>query len=347
MDDEVRRAGEVLMRRLLALLPLLPLAACASTPPITGLPPIQITASGETDPVGTAKADAADDPAIWVDPANPNRALIIATDKKAGLHVYDLTGKDRAFIEGGRVNNVDVAGNIIVASDRNDGANAHLAVFRLDPATPAITSLGRAAAGAGEAYGLCLKKTAPGAPITAALIVKDGTVRVGTLALPEGADPTFTLAWDYKIPTQSEGCVFDGDTLYVGEEDAGIWRLVQNGTTATAHLVAPVDNQRLVADVEGLATIDHKGQRYLIASSQGDNAYAVFRLPSMDYVGRFAIAAGTYGATSETDGIEAVAGNFGPDYPDGLFLAQDGDNAPRAQNFKLVRWDRIAAALGL
>ena len=41
------------------------------------------------------------------------------------------------------------------------------------------------------------------------------------------------------------------------------------------------------------------------------------------------------------------AGNFGAAYPGGLFLAQDGDNAPAAQNFKLVRWDRIAAALGL
>jgi 3-phytase len=112
-------------------------------------------------------------------------------------------------------------------------------------------------------------------------------------------------------------------------------------------MVAPVDNQRLVADVEGLATIDHKGQRYLLASSQGDNAYAVFKLPSMDYVGRFAVAAGQFGATSDTDGIEAVAGNFGPAYPDGLFLAQDGDNAPRAQNFKLLRWDQIAAALGI
>ncbi|MCQ4005010.1 phytase, partial [Klebsiella pneumoniae] len=88
-------------------------------------------------------------------------------------------------------------------------------------------------------------------------------------------------------------------------------------------------------------------QRYLIASSQGDNAYAVFRLPSVEYVGRFAVAAGAFGATSETDGIEAVAGNFGVAYPDGLFLAQDGDNGTQAQNFKLVRWDQIAAALGL
>ena len=322
------------------------LAGCAASEPVfTGLPPVQVTASGETAPVGTGKADAADDPAIWIDPANPNRALIVATDKKAGLHVYDLTGKDIAFTQAGLVNNVDVAGNIIVASDRNDGVNAHLAVFRLDADKPAIVSLGRAAAGSGEAYGLCLKKTAPGAPITAALIVKDGTVRVGTLAV-EGT-PSFTVQWEYKIPTQSEGCVFDGDTLYVGEEDAGVWVLQQNGKGATARIVAPVDNQRLVADVEGLATIDHKGQRYLLVSSQGDNAYAVFRLPSVEYVGRFAVAAGAFGATSETDGIEAVAGNFGPAFPDGIFLAQDGDNAPKAQNFKLVRWDQIAAALGL
>ncbi|HEY0596484.1 phytase, partial [Sphingopyxis sp.] len=155
---------------------------CAASEPVfTGLPPVQVTASGETAPVGTGKADAADDPAIWIDPANPNRALIVATDKKAGLHIYDLTGKDIAFTQAGLVNNVDVAGNIIVASDRNDGVNAHLAVFRLDADKPAIVALGRAAAGTGEAYGLCLKKTAPGAPLTAALIVKDGTVRVGTL----------------------------------------------------------------------------------------------------------------------------------------------------------------------
>ena len=348
MDDEIWRAGEVLMRRLLTLLPLLSLAGCAAgAPMISGLPPVQVTASGETQPVGTNRADAADDPAIWVDPANPNHALIVATDKKAGLHVYDLAGKDIAFTQAGLVNNVDVADDIIVASDRNDGVNAHLAVFRLDAEGPAIIPRGRAAAGTGEAYGLCLKKSAPGQPITAALIVKDGTVRVGTLTLVEGAAPGFAVVWEHKIPTQSEGCVFDGDTLYVGEEDGGIWELKPDGKGATARLVAPVDNQRLVADVEGLATIDHKGERYLIASSQGDNAYAVFRLPGMDYVGRFAVAAGAYGATSETDGIEAVAGNFGPDYPDGIFLAQDGDNGALAQNFKLVRWDRIAAALGL
>ena len=45
--------------------------------------------------------------------------------------------------------------------------------------------------------------------------------------------------------------------------------------------------------------------------------------------------------------IELAAGNFGSDYPDGLFVAQDGQNAPEAQNFKLVSWKDIKAALGL
>jgi 3-phytase len=40
-------------------------------------------------------------------------------------------------------------------------------------------------------------------------------------------------------------------------------------------------------------------------------------------------------------------GSFGAAYPGGLFVAQDGDNAPRPQNFKLVSWERIARALGL
>src|SRR3546814_18473193 len=116
---------------------------------ISGLPPVQVTASGETQPVGTNRADAADDPAIWVDPANPNHALIVATDKKAGLHVYDLTGKDIAFTEAGLVNNLDVTGDIIVSTDRTAGVNAPLALFRLPANKPAIVPPGPPASVAG------------------------------------------------------------------------------------------------------------------------------------------------------------------------------------------------------
>lgn len=323
------------------------LAGCATTP--TGLPPVAVTAIAETVPVGTAAQDAADDPAIWRNAADPAASLVVATDKKAGLYVYSLDGKVRSFTDAGLVNNVDLldmgdAGIVVIASDRNDLARARLQLFRLDPATAKLTALGAVPGGAGEAYGLCLLRD--GAAILAYSVLKTGTVHESRITL--GTAPVATPLRTFTIPTQTEGCVADprSGTLYVGEEDAGIWRFVAGSTAG--ELVARVDNRQLVADVEGLALLaDGVDGGWLVASSQGDNAYAVFALPDLRPLGRFRIAPGTVGAAEETDGIALAGGSFGPAYPDGLFIAQDGHNAPAAQNFKLVSWAAIRAALGL
>jgi 3-phytase len=66
----------------------------------------------------------------------------------------------------------------------------------------------------------------------------------------------------------------------------------------------------------------------------------------MEPAGRFRIVAGRYGATSETDGVALMGGDFGPSFPAGLFIAQDGNNAPNAQNFKLVSWADVLKAVG-
>src|SRR4051812_16482465 len=50
------------------------------------------TAHVETEPVAHS-GDAADDPAIWINPADPSQSTIIGTDKKGCLAVYDLAGK--------------------------------------------------------------------------------------------------------------------------------------------------------------------------------------------------------------------------------------------------------------
>lgn len=338
---------------------LLALSACATTgakvPVVPTTPAASVQARGETVAVATANADAADDPAIWRNPADPAASLIVGTDKKAGLHVYDLTGADRFFIDAGRVNNVDLKdmgprGIIVAASDRNDPRNARLALFRLDPATAKLTRLGIVPVGAGEAYGVCLM--ADGDTLHAFNVIKDGTIRQVALDL-SGATPTGRIVRTMKLATQSEGCVADPRTrrLYVGEEDVGVWRFDAraDGPTTGTRIAAP-DGQRLVADVEGitLAPEGNGNGGYLIVSSQGDHAYAVYRLSDDTYVGRFRIAAGTsIGATEETDGIDFAAGDFGPAYPGGLFVAQDGYNPPRAQNFKYVAWADIKAALGI
>ena len=81
-------------------------------------------ATGETVPVGTANADAADDPAIWHNAANPAASLIVGTDKKAGLYVYGMDGKVKASSLTGRYNNVALHagdhGIVVIASDRSD-----------------------------------------------------------------------------------------------------------------------------------------------------------------------------------------------------------------------------------
>jgi 3-phytase len=338
------------------------LSACNAQPavPIAGLPPVIVTALGETEPVGTNNDDAADDPAIWRNPADPAASLIVATDKKAGLYVYGMDGKKRSFANAGLVNNVDLIelegqGIIVVASDRNDKKQAMLVLYRLDPATAELAPLGKVPAGKAEAYGVCLtagKFSGGGADgITAFSVLKNGEIRQMLLTV-SGNAVTKTKSRDLSVPTQPEGCAADtaNGHLYIGEEDAGIWQFPLDARSSNKGIiVAPIDNKRLVADVEGLTILTRPdGKNLLVASSQGDNAFAVFSLPEMQFKGRFAIGDGAnIGGVSETDGIAVMAGSFGADYPDGLFIAQDGDNGTKAQNFKLVSWKAISDALRL
>jgi 3-phytase len=330
------------------------LAGCAAAPrPALVLAPAPtVQARGETDPVGTSQADAADDPAIWRNPANPAASLIVATDKKAGLYLYGLDGHRRDFITAGLLNNVDLRdgvtiagqpGVLVAASDRTDRTRAAIALFRLDTAAARLSPIGRVPVAPGEAYGFCMGRIA--GQLYGFVVLKDGTIAQVALDLA-GAAPATRVVRRLKLATQSEGCVVDEDrgTLFVAEEDIGIWRFdARPDGPVAATPVATVDGRHLIADVEGLAIAGD----WLVASSQGDNAYALFRLSDNGFAGRFRIAAGRFGATSETDGIEIATGDFGPGYPGGLMVVQDGDNAPAAQNFKLVAWAEVLEALEL
>jgi len=159
---------------------------------------------------------------------------------------------------------------------------------------------------------------------------------------------------EFRTAGQPEGCVADDPLgwLYVGEEATGFYR-VGAAPEAPADLI-PVDrvgSGRLVADVEGIAIYrqsDDDG--YLVVSSQGDDAYAVYRrLPPNEYVGRFRIGDGPVDRVSGTDGLEVTSESLPMPYEQGLLVVQDGSNtAPRApQNFKLVPWRELQRALSL
>ncbi len=327
------------------------LAGCATTSvPQTATAPL-VAATAETDPVETA-ADAADDPAIWRNPADPAKSLVIGTDKKAGIHVYSLAGKRLSFTPADRLNNVDLrtVGTRVIAaaSDRADVDAAHVSLFTLDTAAARLVPLGRFPVGPGEAYGMCLWTRARDHALFGFVVLKDG--RIDQVAIDvSGGVPKVTTVRSMKLASQAEGCVVDDRTglLYVAEEDVGLWRFdADPAAPGTATPIAQVDGKTLVADAEGLA-LAPSGRRggYLVVSSQGDNAYTLYRLPGVTYAGRFRIGGGAIDGTSDTDGIDLMLGDFGPGYPGGLFVAQDGDNAPDTQNFKFVSWTAVRRAL--
>jgi 3-phytase len=349
-----------------ALLPAFLLSACATTSaPRAYLPAVDVPAQAETVPVGTANDDAADDPAIWRNAADPAASLIVGTDKKAGLYVYGLDGKVRDFVAAGALNNVDLRevamadGSrriLVAASDRSDRAEPRIALFTLGGASGKLASLGAvsflpAGHAPAEAYGLCMGgPLAAGELARAYVVLKDGTVAESALVEQGGAIAAPHLR-EVKFATQSEGCVVDdaARALYVAEEDVGIWKVPLDRVGLGAEVFARVGAEDgLVDDVEGLAIARKAdGTGWLVASSQGDNAYALFDPETGRLAGRFRINGGAIDGTSDTDGIEVALGDFGPAFPEGLFVAQDGNNAPDAQNFKLLSWQSIRAALGL
>ncbi|KJK53454.1 hypothetical protein UK23_00170 [Lentzea aerocolonigenes] len=232
----------------LALVPLFLTGPVPATPVIT---PTAITQTFEEP------ADA-DDPAIWVNPRNTERSVVLGTLKEGGLAAFDLNGRTIGVYPApqpptpgakpGRYNNVDVLGNRAFVSDRG---RDRIRVFQVDehgakditnPATkPVFSSTEQEVEKQHTVYGLAAGRvdgkdvvvTSRRNETTIALLHATGndTEKVSTLDLPG----TFTLpnGKQWTVCTepgegpQVEGMVIDErtSTLYAAQEDVGIWRI--------------------------------------------------------------------------------------------------------------------------
>ncbi|WP_291070092.1 phytase [Hyphomonas sp.] len=159
-----------------------------------------------------------------------------------------------------------------------------------------------------------------------------------------------------KLDTQLEGCVFD-ETLglmFVGEEDRGLWKLAYRETAPVPELIDEVGGRAgLVADVEGVSVWRGKdGAGWIVASAQTDNRYVVYdRKAPHAAMGSFSIGANTVlgiDDVTHTDGLDIHSGAL-PGFPRGVLIVQDdgNPNSGQDQNFKLVNWADIEAALTL
>ena len=335
----------------------------------------------ETQPVVDG-SDAADDPAIWINPVDPSASWIIGSNKRRGLEVYDLQGVRRWRLDAGRLNNVDlragvtVSGADLIVVGGTNRSTVTVDVWALDPVSGQLRDLLAAPIPAemDDPYGFCLYRSPRDGVLYAFATAREGGAVQWRLADTGAGTLRGERVRTIHTETQPEGCVADdaNGVLYIGEEGVGIWRLGAEPDDAAdaKELIATVrppedaetpdatSPHRLTADVEGLAVYAPPdagpGAGYLIASSQGNWTYVVFdRSPPHAYRGTFRIADGPQiDGAGETDGIEVVAVPVGPGYPRGMLVVQDGYNVDATgqdehQNFKVLSWGDVAAALAL
>lgn len=320
-----------------------------------------VFASVETEPVPSAN-DAADDPAIWVHPSDPSRSLIIGTDKKNGLEVYDLAGERVQSLPDGRMNNVDIRHGftlgdrqvaLVAATNRTDQT---LSLYAVDnDGRLSNVADGKLATGMADPYGLCMYRSSEGSYFVFANDGDSGAYKQWQLEA-RGSKVGARLVREFVVGSQAEGCAADDGAghLYIAEEDVGLWRYSAspNGGDIRKQIDS-VATGHLTDDAEGVAIFYGAGESgYLLVSSQGSNDYNVYRRGGEnEFIGKFAIVTGPEGidGTTDTDGIDVTSASLGSAFPHGVFIAQDGNNTSpsAAQNFKLVPWERIARALNL
>ena len=331
----------------------------ASPSPANVAPPataVAVNATIETSPVPSV-GDAADDPAIWVNPQDPTQSAIVGTNKQGGIAVYALDGKEIQYLPAGLLNNVDLRAGfslggkdavLVAASNRADNS---IALYRLDPSTRMLENVAARKIVTIATYGCCLYRSKKSGKVYYFVTSKTGDVEQWELFDNGSGKVDGKSVRRFKVGTQVEGCVSDDELghFYVSEETVGIWKYgaEPNAGEGRTQVDKTGPGGHLVADVEGLTIAYGKdGTGYLIVSSQGNNSYVIYRREQNNaYVKTFSIAAGNgIDGVEDTDGIDVTMANLGPAFPQGVFVAQDGINDKGNQNFKLVPLHSIIGA---
>lgn len=325
---------------------LLFMAAVCLAVPVAEVAPKRATQAVGNDP---------DDPALWRNHRDPGQSLVLGTNKVAGpdgaLVVFGLDGKIRQMVKGiDRPNNVDVEYGFAAGRGRMDIAvvterlKNRLRVFRVEP--NGVSELG-------------VVECCP-EPMGVALYRRPRDGAVFAIVAPKGrADsPRQDYLFQYQLHFENGALratlarrfgQFSGSKeieavavddalgfVYYSDEGAGIRKYHADPSHPEASKeLALFATEAYKGDREGLAIVaTGKSTGYLIATDQrpGNSVYHVYDRGTNKALFQFS------GGADSTDGIEAASGNFGPDFPHGLFVAMNSSS----KNFLLYDWRHIA-----
>jgi 3-phytase len=311
-----------------------------------------------------------DDPAIWVHPSEPERSLILGTDKAGaphgGLYVFGLDGKVRQKITGiDRPNNVDVEYGLTIGSRRVDIAvlteryKSRLRVFRIEPDGSGVSDI---SASLSVFQG---KRGNQAAPMGIALYHRPSDGAIFAI-VSRKTGPRDAYLWQYQLEDDGAGKVratkvrefgsFSGqgeieavavdDALgyvYYADEGDGIhkWHADPDHPDSGREL-AHFGKDGFKGDREGIAIYAKpEGTGYLVCTDQlpRNSEYRVYRRegrPANPHDHSEVVAVIRGGADS-TDGIEITAAALGSRFPQGLLVAMNSGG----RNFLLYPFPRF------
>lgn len=290
-----------------------------------------------------------DDPAIWVDPTDPNNIMILGTDKgdtNGGVYVFDMEGGiDTARSITGllRPNNVDVEYGLNIS----DSTTIDIAVFT-ERGRKSIRVLRLPDMVFVDNGGINVFEGEPdgdfNSPMGVAIFKDIATGNISAIVSRKNGPVDGTYLWQYRLTADSSGMVTGqlarkfgdyvgngeieaigvDDTLgfvYYSDEAFGIRKYLAHPDSSSEE-VAHFGDADFKEDREGIAiwpTASGKG--FIIVSDQQDHSFVLYpREGSADdphmhrLVGRWPLS------TEETDGCEVYAGPA-PGFPNGIFMA--------------------------
>ncbi len=332
------------------------------------LPVVETPLTVDDEDTQTPLRGDSDDPAIWINPIDGDKSIVIGTLKDGGLAVFDLQGNitqtvlPRPFGDI-RYNNIDLVygfelgGESVDLAVVSDRANDTLAVFKINPDTQQLEDVTAdniletifgVDDGEATAYGLATYKSPVSGTSYAFVTQADGNQVAQIELIDEGGKVSSNVVRTLQLPvptgeaadSQSEGLVIDQELgfLYVSlENEVGILKFSAEPAGGDRfQVIQPIGADYLTADIEGLSIYyGAGGSGYLIANSQGDSSYAVFsREGTNEYLGSFVVgdrdsAEGSIDQVNESDGLDVINVALGSAFPHGLLVLQDGANDPQ------------------
>jgi 3-phytase len=304
-----------------------------------------------------------DDPAIWINPADPAKSLIIGTDKNSegALYVFDLEGKivkDKVARGLKRPNNVDIAYGLMLNGKPTDIAittermTHKLRIFSLPDMKPVdnggidvfvgesgfeyrdLMGIGIYTTKNGKMYAVVGRKNGPkdGGYLWQYLLQDDGSGHVKASLVRKFGK--------YSGKKEIESIAVDNELgyIYYSDEQVGVRQYYADPEKGDKEL-AMFGTSGFKADHEGISIYkltDKTG--YILVSDQGANRFQIFsREGTKGNPFEHKLLKIANVAAQESDGSDVTAIPLNSTFKHGIFVVMSND-----KTFHYYRWEDIA-----